>query len=69
MQNHTVSSSQPFIRSIVQKKNKNPMEFRANQDISITNGYAWIEKIPFGANYESKYLIVEAERYDKRTRL
>ncbi len=47
-----VSISQPFIRPIVRGKAKNPVEFGAKLDMSITNGYARIEKISFDAYNE-----------------
>ena len=61
-----VSISQPFIRPIVRGKAKNPVTFGAKLDMSITNGYARIEKISFDAYNESECLIVAVERYKER---
>jgi len=67
VQDRIVSISQPFIRPIVRGKAKNPVEFGAKLDMSITNGYARIEKISFDAyNNESECLIVAVERYKER---
>lgn len=57
VQNRIVSISQPFIRPIVRGKAKNPVEFGAKLDMSITNGYARIEKISFDAYNESECLV------------
>ena len=66
VQDRIVSISQPFIRPIVRGKAKNPVEFGAKLDMSITNGYARIEKISFDAYNESECLIVAVERYKER---
>jgi len=66
VQDRIVSISQPFIRPIVRGKAKNPVEFGAKLDMSITNGYARIEKISFDAYNESECLIVALERYKER---
>ena len=66
VQDRIVSISQPFIRPIVRGKAKNPVEFGAKLDMSITNGYARIEKSSFDAYNESECLIVAVERYKER---
>jgi hypothetical protein len=66
VQDRIVSVSQPFIRPIVRGKAKNRVEFGAKLDMSITNGYARIEKISFDAYNESECLIVAVERYKER---
>lgn len=66
VQDRIVSISQPFIRPIVRGKAKNPVEFGAKLDMSITNGYARLEKISFDAYNESECLIVAVERYKER---
>lgn len=61
-----VSIAQPYVRPIVRGKAKAEVEFGAKVDISVVNGYAWIEKLNWDAYNEGKTLIESTERYRER---
>lgn len=65
--NRIVSLSQPFLRPIVRGKTRNPVEFGAKLDISVTDGYARLECLSFEAYNEASKLISAIERYRQRT--
>lgn len=62
-----VSISQPWLRPIVRGKVKAPVEFGAKLDISVSNGFARLEKQSFDAYNEAEYLQEVIERYKERS--
>ena len=49
-----VSLAQPWVRPIVRGKAKPPTEFGAKVSISVINGYAFVDRISFGAYNEGE---------------
>ena len=62
-----VSLHQPWVRPIVRGKAGVPVEFGAKVALSLSDGYARIEKISWDAFNESTTLKDSAERYRERT--
>ena len=62
-----VSISQPWLRPIVRGKSKAPVEFGAKLDISVVNGFTWLEYHSFDAYNEALKLSDMIERYKERT--
>lgn len=62
-----VSIHQPHIRPIVRGKANAKVEFGAKIDVSITNGFAFLEESSWDAYNEGTTLIATVERYKKRT--
>ncbi|MEO6133946.1 MAG: IS5 family transposase [Ginsengibacter sp.] len=62
-----VSIHQPHVRPIVRGKQNAKVEFGAKIDISITNGFAFLEESSWDAYNEGTTLIATVERYRKRT--
>jgi hypothetical protein len=61
-----VSISQPWVRPIVRGKAKAKTEFGAKLHISLTNGYARMERVSFDAFNESEDFYRIVERYHER---
>jgi IS5 family transposase len=62
-----VSIHQPHVRPIVRGKANAKVEFGAKIDVSITNGFAFLEESSWDAYNEGTTLIATVERYRKRT--
>lgn len=62
-----VSIHQPHVRPIVRGKANAKVEFGAKIDVSITNGFAFLEEYSWDAYNESTTLVATVERYRKRT--
>ena len=62
-----VSIHQPHVRPIVRGKSNAKVEFGAKIDVSITNGYAFLEEYSWDAYNEGVTLLATVERYRKRT--
>ncbi len=62
-----VSIHQPHVRPIVRGKASAKVEFGAKIDVSITNGFAFLEEYSWDAYNEGTTLIATVERYRKRT--
>jgi hypothetical protein len=62
-----VSIHQPHVRPIVRGKANAKVEFGAKIDVSITNGFAFLEESSWDAYNEGTTLIATVERYKKRT--
>ncbi len=62
-----VSIHQPHVRPIVRGKANAKTEFGAKIDVSITNGFAFLEEYSWDAYNEGTTLIATVERYRKRT--
>lgn len=62
-----VSIHQPHVRPIVRGKVNAKVEFGAKIDVSITNGFAFLEEYSWDAYNEGTTLIATVERYRKRT--
>ena len=62
-----VSIHQPHVRPIVRGKQNAKVEFGAKIDISITNGFAFLEESSWDAYNEGTTLIATVKRYRKRT--
>jgi len=67
VENRIVSLQQPFLRPIVRGKANAPVEFGAKLDISIADGWAYLEKTSFDAYNEAMFLKQTIENYFKRT--
>jgi transposase, IS5 family len=65
--NRIVSIHQPHVRPIVRGKANAKVEFGAKIDVSITNGFAFLEESSWDAYNEGTTLIATIERYKKRT--
>ena len=61
-----VSIHQPHVRPIVRGKSNAKVEFGAKIDVSITNGFAFLEESSWNAYNEGTTLIATVERYRKR---
>lgn len=61
-----VSIYQPYVRPIVRGKAKAKVEFGAKLDISLQDGYAFIEKLSWDAFNECNDVQSAAENYKKR---
>ena len=61
-----VSLSQPWVRPIVRGKAKARTEFGAKLHISLTDGYAQVERLDFEAFNEAEDFIPAIERYRER---
>lgn len=61
-----VSIHQPHVRPIVRGKANAKVEFGAKIDVSITNGFAFLEESSWDAYNEGTTLIATVERYKKR---
>jgi IS5 family transposase len=61
-----VSIHQPHVRPIVRGKSNAKVEFGAKIDVSITNGFAFLEESSWDAYNEGTTLIATVERYRKR---
>ncbi len=67
-ENRIVSISQSWIRSIVRRKIKAPVEFGIKFDLSLDeNGFGRIEKISYETYNKSTVMIKTIERYKERT--
>lgn len=64
--NRIVSVSQPFVRPIVRGKAGKPVEFGAKLDISVADGWTWLECYSFDAYNEAGNLKAMAERFRER---
>jgi IS5 family transposase len=63
-----VSIAQPYIRPIVRRKAKSPVEFGTKIDFSIDeDGYARLEKASFDPYNEGRHLIDACEKFRQRT--
>jgi IS5 family transposase len=62
-----VSIYQPHVRPIVRGKANAKTEFGAKIDVSITNGFVFLEEYSWDAYNEGTTLIATVERYRKRT--
>ena len=62
-----VSIHQPHVRPIVRGKSNAKVEFGAKIDVSITNGFVFLEEYSWDAYNEGTTLIATVERYRKRT--
>lgn len=62
-----VSIHQPHVRPIVRGKQNAKVEFGAKIDITITNGFAFLEESSWDAYNEGTTLMATVERYRKRT--
>ena len=62
-----VSIHQPHVRPIVRGKANAKVEFGAKIDVSITNGFAFLEESSWDAYNEGTTLMATVERYRKRT--
>lgn len=62
-----VSIHQPHVRPIVRGKANAKVEFGAKIDVSITNGFAFLEETSWDAYNEGTTLMATVERYKKRT--
>jgi len=62
-----VSIHQPHVRPIVRGKANAKVEFGAKIDVSITNGFVFLEEYSWDAYNEGTTLIATVERYRKRT--
>ncbi|CAN5281946.1 IS5-like element ISLca2 family transposase [soil metagenome] len=62
-----VSIHQPHVRPIVRGKANAKTEFGSKIDVSITNGFAFLEEYSWDAYNEGTTLIATVERYRKRT--
>ena len=62
-----VSIHQPHVRPIVRGKSNARVEFGAKIDVSIVNGFAFLEEYSWDAYNEGTTLIATVERYKKRT--
>lgn len=62
-----VSIHQPHVRPIVRGKSNAKIEFGAKIDVSIVNGFAFLEEYSWDAYNEGSTLIATVERYKKRT--
>ena len=65
--NRIVSIHQPHVRPIVRGKSNAKVEFGAKIDVSIVNGFAFLEEYSWDAYNEGTTLIATVERYKKRT--
>lgn len=65
--NRIVSIHQPHVRPIVRGKSNARVEFGAKIDVSIVNGFAFLEECSWDAYNEGTTLIATVERYKKRT--
>ena len=54
MSDRMVSLAQPWVRPIVRGEAKLPTEFGAKVSISVINGYAFVDRISFGAYNEGE---------------
>lgn len=61
-----VSIHQPHVRPIVRGKANAKVEFGAKIDVSITNGFAFVEEYSWDAYNEGTTLMATVERYKKR---
>jgi DNA-binding ferritin-like protein len=66
MPDRIVSLSQPWVRPIVRGKAKAKTEFGAKLHISLTDGYARIERLSFDAFNEAEDFFKAVERYRQR---
>ena len=68
VEDRIVSLSQPWIRPIVRGKSKAPTEFGAKVSISVVNGYAFIDRVSYGAYNEGDHdeFLAVAEKYHER---
>lgn len=64
--NRIVSLSQPLIRPIVRGKVGKPVEFGAKLDISVADGWTWLEDFSYDAYNEAGNLAAMIERYRER---
>ncbi len=62
-----VSIHQPHVRPIVRGKQNAKVEFGAKIDITITNGFAFLEESSWDPYNEGTTLMATVERYRKRT--
>ena len=56
VEDRIVSLSQPHIRPIVRGKARTPVEFGAKVNMSVVNGYVFLNEISYDAFYEGKLL-------------
>ena len=66
IENRIVSVDQPHIRPIVRGKQGRNVEFGAKINVSMENGYAFIDQFSFEAFNEGIYLINQIEKYKLR---
>jgi len=67
IEDRIVSIHQPHVRPIVRGKSNARVEFGAKIDVSIVNGFAFLEEYSWDAYNEGTTLIATVERYKKRT--
>ena len=60
-----ISISQPFVRPIVRGKVKSPTEFGAKINISLVDGYAFIENLSWDNYHEGSTFIPAVENYKR----
>jgi hypothetical protein len=66
VENRIVSISQPHIRPIVRGKAASAVEFGAKVNISVVNGYVFIDEISYNAYYEGGLLETAINNYRDR---
>jgi transposase, IS5 family len=66
IEHRIVSLHQPHIRPIVRGKATATVEFGAKLEISVVNGYTYIERISWDAYNEGQTLMDSVERYKER---
>jgi transposase, IS5 family len=66
IQDRIVSIHQPHVRPIVRGKTNANVEFGAKIQVSLMNGFAFLEDLSWGAFNESTRLMTTVEKYKKR---
>ena len=61
--NRIVSIFQPYVRPMVRGKDKNKVEFGSKINISLVNGFAWIDRLSWHAYNESGDVKTQVENY------
>ena len=66
VENRIVSIHQPHVRPIVRGKSNAQTEFGAKINVSLMNGYAFLDELSWEAFNEGQFLILAVEDYKKR---
>jgi len=66
VENRIVSIHQPHVRPIVRGKSNAQTEFGAKINVSLMNGYAFLDELSWEAYNEGQFLIPAVEDYKKR---
>lgn len=66
IENRIVNIHQPYVRPIVRGKEGKKVEFGSKMQVSLVNGFAFIDKLSWDNFNESKCLLLSVESYKKR---